>query len=191
MVWNGNTGGGWGHTGVVVSANVNNFNAYQQNDPYSSGMHVKSYDYNNVIGWAIPKGGQLNPAPAPAPSQPGGDIVDTNSGKELYRTGLHREAENDSSASQWNGVPAGEAMKRLRASDEWKGLDAALKSVPALQKQVTELNTKVNTFGVENVALKKQNDELKAQLASQGEDSVNLNALGKLLQWFLVRMGLK
>jgi regulator of replication initiation timing len=82
-------------------------------------------------------------------------------------------------------------MKRLRASDEWKGLDAALKSVPALQKQVTELNTKVNTFGVENVALKKQNDELKAQLASQGEDSVNLNALGKLLQWFLVRMGLK
>jgi regulator of replication initiation timing len=82
-------------------------------------------------------------------------------------------------------------MKRLRASDEWKGLQAGLKSLQALQVEITQLNTKVNTLLVENAALKKQNDELKAQLAAQGEDSVNLNALGKLLQWFLVRMGLK
>jgi FtsZ-binding cell division protein ZapB len=190
MVWNGNVGGGWGHTGVVVSANVNNFNAYQQNDPYSSGMHVKAYDYNNVIGWAIPKGGQLNPAPAPGPIPTGGDIVDTNSGKELYRTGLHREAENDGAASQWNGRKTSEALAALRTSDEWKSIDAAIKSVPALQKQVTELNTKVNTLGVENIALKKQNEELKAQLAAQGEDSINLNALGKLLKWFIQRLGL-
>lgn len=182
MVWNGRVGGGWGHTGVVTAANVNTFDCFQQNDPYGSGMHVKTYNYANVIGWAIPKGGQLNP---------GGDIMDTNSGKELYRTGLHREAENDGVAGQWNGLKTADALSRLRGSEEWKSLDAGLKSLQSLQKQVTELNTKVNTLTVENVALKKQNDELKAQLAAQGEDSANLNALGKLLQWFLVRLGLK
>ena len=90
-----------------------------------------------------------------------------------------------------NGLQSAEAMKRLRASDEWKGIQAGLKSLQSLQVQVTELNTKVNVLLVENAALKKQNEELKAQLAAQGEDSSNLNALGKLLQWFLARLGLK
>lgn len=181
MVWNGNVGGGWGHTGVVTAANVNTFDCYQQNDPFGSGMHVKTYNYNNVIGWGIPKGGQLNP---------GGDIMDTNAGKELYKTGLHREAENDGVAAQWNGQKTAQALAGLRTSEEWKTLDAGLKTLQSLQAQVTELNTKVNTLTVENAALKKQNDDLKAQLAAQGQDSANLNALGKLLQWFLVRLGL-
>ena len=189
IVWNGNVGGGWGHTGVVVSANVNNFSAYQQNDPYSSGMHVKAYDYNNVIGWAIPKGGQINP-PAPVPTPSGGDIMDTNSGKELYRTGLHREAENDAAASQWNGLNSGEALRRLRGAQEWQNTDAAIKNAPALQNQVTELNSKVNVLGVENAALKKKNEDLNAQLAAMGEDSEGLNALGKALRWFIKRLGL-
>lgn len=189
MVWNGNVGGGWGHTGVVTAANVNTFDCYQQNDPYNSGMHVKTYNYNNVIGWGIPKGGQLNPEPNPG--QPGGDIMDTNSGKELYKTGLFRDAENDGAAGQWNGLQSAEAMRRLRDSGEWKGIQAGLKTLQSLQVQVTELNTKVNTLLVENAALKKQNDELKAQLAAQGNDTANLNALGKLLQWIVVRLGLK
>jgi hypothetical protein len=190
MVWNGNVGGGWGHTGVVTAANTSTFDCYQQNDPYNSGMHVKTYNYNNVIGWAIPKGGQLNPEPTPGPVQPGGDIVDTNSGKELYRTGLFRDAENDAAASQWNGLQAGEAMRRLRDSGEWKDIQAGLKSLQSLQAEITQLNTKVNVLLVENTALKKENADLKAQLAAQGEDSINLNALGKLLQWLLVRLGL-
>jgi hypothetical protein len=182
MVWNGNVGGGWGHTGVVTAANVNTFDCYQQNDPTGSGMHVKTYNYNNVRGWGIPKGGQLNP---------GGDIMDTNAGKELYRTGLHREAENDGAASQWNGLSSSEALKRLRGAQEWQNTDAAIKNAPVLQNQVTELNTKVNVLLVELAAVKTENSKLKAELAAQGQDSANLNALGKLLQWFLVRLGLK
>jgi len=197
MVWNGNVGGGWGHTGVVTSANTNTFDCYQQNDPYNSGMHVKTYNYNNVIGWAIPKGGQLNPEPAPGPSQPSGDIMDTNAGKELYRTGLHREAENDGAAAQWNGRRVGDALASLRNQPEWKDTDAKTKGYDSLQKQLTELNTKVNTLLIENAAIKKlnedlnkENEELKKQLAAQGEDSDNLNALGKLLQWLIKRLGL-
>lgn len=190
MVWNGNVGGGWGHTGVVTSANVNTFDCYQQNDPFNSGMHVKTYNYSNVIGWGIPKGGQINPTPVPDPSPAGGDIMDINSGKELYRTGLHREAENDSAASQWNGKKASEALAALRAQEEWKSLDAGLKSLQGLQKEITDLNAKVNAQIVEIAALKKENIELKAQLAAQSEDTSNLNALGKLLKWFIARLGL-
>lgn len=117
--------------------------------------------------------------------------MDTNSGKELYRTGLHREAENDAAASQWNGLPSSEALKRLRGAQEWQNTDAAIKNAPALQKQVTELDTKINVLLVELAAVKTENSKLKAELAAQGQDSANLNALGKLLQWFLVRLGLK
>jgi hypothetical protein len=190
VVFDGRTGMGYGHTGVVVTANLNTLNVYQQNDPLSSGMHVKEYNYNCVIGWGIPKGGQINPPAPPPPTPTGGDIMDTNSGKELYRTGLHREAENDSVAAQWNGQRAGEALSGLRTSQEWQSLDASLKSVPSLQKQVTELNSKVNVLLVELAAVKTENSKLKAELAAMGEDSANLNALGKMLKWFLVRLGL-
>lgn len=190
IVFDGRMGMGYGHTGVVVSANINTVSVYQQNDPLSSGMHVKTYNYNCVIGWGIPKGGQINPPAPPPPTPTGGDIMDTNSGKELYRTGLHREAENDAAASQWNGLPAGEALKRLRGAQEWQGTDNAIKTAPTLQQQITELNARVNALMVENAALKKKNADLEAQLAAMGEDSSNLNALGKLLKWFLVRLGL-
>ena len=187
MVWNGNMGGGWGHTGVVVNANVNTFDCYQQNDPMGSGMHVKTYNYNNVIGWGIPKGGQLNPQPQPSQ----GDIMDTNAGKELYRTGLHREAENDGAAAQWNGLRAADALSRLRGSQEWMTTDNTLKNAGMLNQQIADLNAKVNAMTTQNSDLQKQVQDLKAQLAAQGQDTTNLNALGKLLQWFLVRMGLK
>ena len=180
MVWNGNVGGGWGHTGVVTAANVNTFDCYQQNDPYNSGMHVKTYNYNNVIGWAIPKGGQLNPPPQPGVSPAGGDIMDINAGRELYRTGLHRDPENDGAANQWSGRKASDAIAALRTSEEWKTLNAGIKSLQSLQKQVTDLNTKVNTLTAENTVLKKKNAELEAQVATQSEDTINLNALGIL-----------
>lgn len=50
-IFNGRMGGGYGHTGVVVSADKNTINMFQQNDPYGSGGSVKAYNYNNVIGW--------------------------------------------------------------------------------------------------------------------------------------------
>lgn len=191
IVWNGRVGGGWGHTGVVTSANVNTFDCYQQNDPYNSGMHVKTYNYNNVTGWAIPKGGQINPQPVPQPSQPGGDIMDINSGKELYRTALHREAESDGAASQWNNRRAADAIAVLRTQQEWKDIDNAIKTNQSLQKQVTDLNSKVNVLMLELAAVKTENSKLKAQVAAQGEDSVNLNKLGAALQWAIKRLGLK
>lgn len=189
MVWNGNVGGGWGHTGVVVSANVNTFDCYQQNDPYNSGMHVKTYNYGNVIGWGIPKGGQLNPQ--------GGQVMNREAGYELYRTGLHREAENAGVADQWNGLSPAEALKRLRAGDEWKFTNDFTKNFPALKAENVKLQTDVQGLQTENVRLnariadlEKMVVDLQNQLAQQNQDSDQLNKLGEILKWLINRLGL-
>ena len=63
VVWNSSWGGGAGHTGVVVSANTDTLDVFQQNDPTGSGARIKRYTYAGVIGWlqfknaTIPSGG--------------------------------------------------------------------------------------------------------------------------------------
>jgi hypothetical protein len=53
-VWNGNTGGGYGHIGSVLSADVNNFISLDQN---WNGRHAHrvTHNYNNVYGFLAPK----------------------------------------------------------------------------------------------------------------------------------------
>lgn len=163
VVFDGNTGGGYGHTGVVVGANLNTLDVYQQNDPRGSGMYVKTYNYKNVIGWAIPKNGSINP-----PAK--GVIMDINDGKALYQTGLHRTAESDGAASQWNGLKPDEAMKRLRSSAEWLAYDSKIKTYDNLQKQVSELSSRPTKAELEAIAnqLKTANDKI-VKLEEQAE----------------------
>lgn len=40
-----------GHVAVVVSADVNSFQAFSQNDPTGSPCVMKTYDYTYVLGW--------------------------------------------------------------------------------------------------------------------------------------------
>lgn len=192
MVWNANMGGGWGHTGVVTAANVNTFDCYQQNDPYGSGMHVTTYNYNNVIGWGIPKGGQLNPE--------GVKIMDTQAGQELYRTGLHREAENAQVASQWNGLPPAEALRRLRDGDEWKYTNDFTKKFPEVLAENVKLKTDNEGLRNDNIRLTarvaelekavadmtKQIEDLKKQLA---QDENKLNIIQRILKWIADLIG--
>lgn len=190
MVWNGRVGGGWGHTGVVTAANVNTFDCFQQNDPYHSPMHVKTYNYANVIGWAIPKGGQLNPQ--------GGEVMNREAGQELYRTGLHRDAESAGAADQWNGLAPAEALRRVRNSDEWKYTNDFTKKYPSLVAENVKLKTDMDGLKAENlrlntrvVELEKAVKDLQAQLDKQNQDTSNLNKLGDILKWLIDRLGLK
>ncbi len=65
-------GGGGGHTGVVVSANANSVTLVEQNDPYGSAVHEKTYNYNGACGWFHHP--QAAPAPQPAPPSGGGGV---------------------------------------------------------------------------------------------------------------------
>lgn len=73
MCLDGRYGGGYGHTGIVTAANVNTFDLFQQNDPFKSGAHVKTYSYNGCVGWQIPN--NLAPKPTPQPQADNEGIV--------------------------------------------------------------------------------------------------------------------
>ena len=56
IVWSGNYNGGPGHTGIATGkGDVNTFECFEQNDPTYSNSHLKTYNYNHVIGWLSPK----------------------------------------------------------------------------------------------------------------------------------------
>jgi hypothetical protein len=55
VCWGETFGGGYGHTGVVVRADVNSMDVFQQNDPMGSTPHLKTYNYNGVQGWIRPR----------------------------------------------------------------------------------------------------------------------------------------
>lgn len=54
VVWGGAWGGGFGHTGVVLMADVMSLTVFQQNDPTDSRPHPKLYSYSGVLGWMRP-----------------------------------------------------------------------------------------------------------------------------------------
>lgn len=57
IIWKKTLNGGFGHVGIASgSANVNNFEAFEQNDPTGSYPHLKTYSYANVFGWLVPNG---------------------------------------------------------------------------------------------------------------------------------------
>ncbi len=57
MVWNGNVGGGAGHVGIFLSGDANTFKSLDQNWSQVERVTLENHNYNNVIGWLRPKGG--------------------------------------------------------------------------------------------------------------------------------------
>jgi len=54
-VWNDKVGGGYGHTAIVISANVITFVALGQNWPIGSGVHRETHNYKHIDGFLVPK----------------------------------------------------------------------------------------------------------------------------------------
>jgi CHAP domain len=53
VCWNSTWGGGFGHTAIVVAANVNALVVFEQNDPTGSPPVVATHNYSGVAGWLI------------------------------------------------------------------------------------------------------------------------------------------
>jgi len=70
VVWSGalSGSGGYGHIGVVLSANKSGFTSFDQNFPSGSYCHSQYHAWTStVLGWLHPKANGA-PAPAPAPT---------------------------------------------------------------------------------------------------------------------------
>jgi hypothetical protein len=56
MVWGTSWGGGYGHTGVIVTADINQFTCFEQNNPTGHAPQINGHtNYNGVLGWLHPK----------------------------------------------------------------------------------------------------------------------------------------
>jgi len=51
LVWDASWGAGYGHTAIVVAANVNHVAVFEQNDPAGSPPIVATHGYQGVLGW--------------------------------------------------------------------------------------------------------------------------------------------
>ena len=51
IVWGPTWGAGYGHTAVVLAANINHVVVFEQNDPAGSPPIVGTHDYSGVLGW--------------------------------------------------------------------------------------------------------------------------------------------
>ena len=54
-IWNGNEGGGHGHTGIVLTSSVLRFSSLDQNWPKGSPVSVVQHNYSNVAGFLVPR----------------------------------------------------------------------------------------------------------------------------------------
>lgn len=54
MVWDKSWGGGYGHTGVISSANGTSFDCFEQNNPGAPKINHHA-NYGGVLGWLHPK----------------------------------------------------------------------------------------------------------------------------------------
>lgn len=75
IVWGPSWGGGFGHTGVVVSANANSFSCVEQNDGDMGLAHVGNHNYGGVLGWFTPRALEVVAVQAPAAGGTGPRIV--------------------------------------------------------------------------------------------------------------------
>ncbi len=54
FVFDDSFGGGFGHTGIVTSADVNTVTLFEQNDTLGNAPQLKTYTYNGALGWIHP-----------------------------------------------------------------------------------------------------------------------------------------
>lgn len=125
------------------------------------------------------------------------NAMNDEAAKDLWRMGLFREPENDQVWRPWQGKPADQGMQAFMNSDEWKMYRDRVNKwnevVADRDRFASDAAQRQTTIDAQTVALATANDqinELKAQLASQSDDTKNLNSTGVALQWLIKRLGL-
>ncbi|MBA3678590.1 hypothetical protein H0W80_00080 [Candidatus Saccharibacteria bacterium] len=194
VVFNGRVGGGYGHTGVAIEgSDTNVVRIIQQNDPMGSGASIKIYNYNNVMGWLVPKSQAVQP-------QGDNDVIinDNNNFARANKThlqirgrALDRGTFNAFVGKGWltfiealsddqeaNDHEAAATLGAVARRDNWQ------QQIYTLQDQNKVLQGQVDS-------LAKQVKELQAQIGTQTDDTKLLNGFGEILTKLIIRLGLK
>lgn len=195
VVFNGRMGGGYGHTGVAIEgSDTNQVRVIQQNDPLGSGASIKVYNYNNVMGWLVPKSQAV-----PNPPQGGNDVIINDENNYARANKLHLQVRGRAlprdAFNAFVGKPWLTYIETL--SDDQEAYDhetnanvGAVAIRDNWQQQIYTLQDQNKVLQGQVDSLAKQVKELQAQVGNNGDTQL-LNGFGSLLQQMIVRLGLK
>lgn len=180
------TVGSAGHVAIFIDGNTQQFRSFDQNWPTGSVSHVQTHNYNGVAGWLHPK--------TAAPQPQGEETMNQQQVNDLYLALLGRPA-NDPGAANWIGQPWSKAFYEIKNSAEGQAHAAAVAQTATDRDNWKATAEKLQAIATDQSnqikALQTQVTDLQSQIAAQGGDTVQLNALGSALKWFIQRLGLK
>jgi surface antigen len=162
VVWDSKWGGGYGHIAVVVSADGNTMQVLEQNDGDNGITHVGQHNYQDVLGWFIPK-----------ILEQSNEEVAMNAQQETqaYEIILNREPDI--------AVPSGRTGLQfiLDAQAELAQQRANTAStLTGLQSQIDALNSDKQNLANQVADESKQVQDLTIQVKSQADTITQLNA---------------
>lgn len=204
VVFGNKVGGGHGHTGIVVSANKNSLDVFQQNDPMGSGAYTKRYTYANVVGWLKFK--------QAAPAAPQGDIMITENDRDPIRVissevkgwdfdAVHRGTWDAREVGAWKGRPwhdfvmqawnEGAAFRQAR-NQKMRDYDVLAAQVAQLKQNPTkaELEAVVNQLKASAEKVTELEKKVAEEQAKRTEDTImvdeaakSVNFIKRFLAW--------
>lgn len=201
IVWDASFSPPWGHTAVCISADASGVNVIEQNGNNPGGVaYIKKRGWTGVSGWLRPKKGTPVAIIQNADNWRGrvNRTVSAFWGRQFTEaefqsvvgkdtlTLLEILGDNPETDNQiYRAVVGNTAI-----NDNWQG------QITNLQNQVNSINAKLVDVQSKFDELFKTNQlkdteiaDLKSKLATQGEDTVQLNKIGEILRWAVKRFG--
>ena len=112
---------------------------------------------------------------------------------EMAKVNVKEEVVLNDQAIMWAYIAAYGTDPRKEDYEFWRGQppENLLKALAEGNQDMRWKAGQFDTLKAQVATVAKENTDLKAKLALQGDDSINLTALGTALQWFVKRVGLK
>lgn len=157
IIWNSALAGsgGAGHIAIFDSAvSPGVFRSFDANWG-GAACHFVTHNWNNVIGWMVPK------TSIPAPST-GGTILNQGEVEALYRLALHRNGDAGG-VKNYTGKSFSTIYNDMIGSQEWLTQNhQLLVGLPDAQSQINNLTATINALNQQITDITGQNNATKA-----------------------------
>ncbi len=160
VIWGANFNGGAGHVGIATGNCIDAIlEVLEQNDPTGSPSHIKTYNYDNVIGWIHPR------------------VLPNTVNQEVPATVEQIQA---TLATQIQAVSTCQTQLRS-ATDQITTLQGQLQTesekVTDLTKKLNDLQSSYETEQNRNIALNKANAEISSENQDKGSELLDTQHL--------------